>query len=567
MIPLVNSLTVYALGTELDGALSGAALAGVRRFPDCATIFFEGAPFSCAHVLYHRREPELILSSHEIAPLDAGADEMIAAKGRRVASVRSLGLERVLVLELGAAGEWGGAESLLLRIDLTPAAKPLALYEGGTGRPLAAIGGKKAHRAGAPDQALPPKPYSILDLPPEPPAALLAGALSGEAAGSTPDHTRRWKSARACAEMLAHSVSGVDPVLAGVLSRTTDGDVTRIWPILLEIAGRLAARASTWNIYDFPEEGEAGASALYPIELPIDARAETKKGFVEAVEARAERAVMPSYVAHLRRKAAGRLGKEIKRLERLRENLEEDLADAARSAEYRHYGDLLVTYRHLLTKGMKEIIVRDFSGDREVTIPLDPAISVDRNIRRYFTKAKKGEKGGLVIRTRKREADREMARDKKRLEGIAAITSTAELIPLIPQEKGTRAAEREAGPERRFRRFVIDEKHTVYVGKSDADNDILTHEFASPADLWFHAQDTPGSHVILKGYHRSTPRSVIERAAAIAAYFSKARNSGTVPVIYTEKRYVRRPRKSKAGTALCSRGKTIFVKPALDEES
>jgi predicted ribosome quality control (RQC) complex YloA/Tae2 family protein len=106
----------------------------------------------------------------------------------------------------------------------------------------------------------------------------------------------------------------------------------------------------------------------------------------------------------------------------------------------------------------------------------------------------------------------------------------------------------------------------VYVGKSDAENDVLTHEFASASDLWFHAQGTPGSHVVLKGAHRSTPHSVIEAAASIAAYFSKARNSSTVPVIYAEKRHVRRPRKSKAGTALCSRGKTIFVKPALPEK-
>jgi hypothetical protein len=567
MIPLVNSLTIYGLGLELGSALPGAAVAGVRRFPDCVTIYLEGAPFPYAHILYHRREPEIVLSRREIAPREAGIEEMGALNGRRVARVRSLGLERVLVVELASGEEWGAEGGFILRIDLTPAAKPLTLYEGGSGRPLGTIGGKKARRSGAPDDAPPRNPYSILDLPAEPPADLIAGGEPGAAPDTTPDHTRRWKSARTSASALAQAIGGIDPVLAGVLSRQTGGDVAALWPILAEIAKRLSARERVWHMYEFPEEGEAGRAALYPVELPVDAPAGTMKDYIEAVGARADAVIIPSYVAHLRRKAAARLGKELKRLERLKSNLAEDLADAGRSAEYRHYGDLLVTYRHLLKKGMKEIVVREFSGEREVTIPLDSAISIDRNIRRYFTKAKKGEKGGLVIRTRKREAEREMARDEKDLERIAAIEGTAELIALIPQEKGARAAEREAGPARRFRRFVIDEKHTVYVGKSDADNDILTHEFASPADLWFHAQDTPGSHVILKGYHRSTPHSVIERAAEIAAYFSKARNSSTVPVIYTEKRYVRRPRKSKAGTALCTRGKTIFVRPALPEES
>jgi hypothetical protein len=563
----VNSLTVYALAFQLDEALSGATIAGMRRFPDCVTLFLEGAPFKYMHILYHRREPELLVSEHEIAPRKDGIEEMAAASGRRVIDVHALGLERVLVLRLAPGSEWGTEESLILRIDLTPAAKPLTLYVESSERPLAAIGGKKARRAAGPNDVLPRKPYSILELPAEPPTGLMPEGSQAGLPPSTPDHTRRWSNARTRAASLAHAVAGVDPVLAGVLSRQAGDDLALLWPPLAEIAARLAPRVWAWHLYAFPEEGEAGSAALYPIELPVQEHGERKKDYREAIGARANEVVIPSYVAHLRRKAAAMLGKDLKRLERLVRNLEADLIDAERSAEYRHYGDLLVTYRHKLTTGMKEIVVRDFSGEREVAIPLDPAISPDRNIRRYFTKAKKGEKGNHIIRTRKREMEREIARHRKALERIEALESPAELIPLIPQERAARAAARDAGPARRFRRYEIDATHTVFVGKSEADNDILTHDFASPGDLWFHAQGTPGSHVILKGYHRSTPNAVIERAAAIAAYFSKARNSSTVPVIYAEKRHVRRPRKSKPGTALCSRGTTIFVKPALPGET
>ncbi|MDD4858084.1 MAG: NFACT RNA binding domain-containing protein, partial [Candidatus Krumholzibacteria bacterium] len=413
---------------------------------------------------------------------------------------------------------------------------------------------------------LPRRAYSILELPAEPPEELLHGTIRAEPSVSAPEHTLRWKDARTAALALSSSIGGIDPVLASVLSKRAGGDVARVWPMLADVAGRIASRAWTWHLYEFPEEGEAGLGALYPIELPIEERGERKKDFLDAVGARADAVVIPSYVANLKRKAAAGISKELKRLARLGRNLEEDLDDAQRSGEYRHYGELLATYRHLLQAGMKEIVVKDFSGERKVEIPLDPARSPDRNIRLYFNKAKKGEKGAHIIRNRKRETERESARDRDRLDRIERLESPAELIKIIPRELPPRAAEREAGAARRFRRFVIDASHTVYVGRSDAENDILTHEFASPADLWFHAQGTPGSHVILKGAHRSTPNSVIERAASIAAYYSKARNSSTVPVIYAEKRYVRRPRKSKAGTALCSRGKTIFVKPALPEE-
>ena len=103
------------------------------------------------------------------------------------------------------------------------------------------------------------------------------------------------------------------------------------------------------------------------------------------------------------------------------------------------------------------------------------------------------------------------------------------------------------------------------MGRNNAENDQLTHREADGRDLWFHAAGASGSHVILRtGGHRSgPPRSIVEAAAAIAAFHSKARHSGLVPVIYTEKRYVRKPRKGTPGLALCTREKTVFVKPEV----
>jgi len=562
----MNSLTVYALGTELDRTLSGASIAAVRRFPEAVTLYLRNGPYPFAHVLYHRREPELVLSDRELAPRNRGIEEMAAVGGRRIERVRSIGFERVLVAELSPGGEWGAEEPLLLRIDLTPAAKALALYGGSTERQLAAVGAKKGRRSAAADDALPSKRYSLLELPAEPPAALLAEEEPGRLPAPAPEHTRRWKQAKTFAEALARSIGGIDPVLATALAKSAGADPAKLWPLLAEIGKRVAAGAWEWRLYEFPEAGDAGAPALYPVELPMEAPARRMRGAFEALGARADESVMPSYVAHLRRRAAVQTAKLVKRLERLERNLERDLADADRADEYRHFGNLLVTHRHLLKAGLNEIVLADFSGDRDVVVPLDPALSIERNIRLYFTKAKKGEKGNVIIRNRKRETARDAERARAALNRIAVIEETAALIALIPPEKPARAAAGEPGAAKRFRRFALDATHTLYVGRSDAENDVLTHEFASASDLWFHAQGTPGSHVVLKGAHRSTPRSVIEAAASIAAYFSKARGSSTVPVIYAEKRHVRRPRKSKAGTALCSRGTTLFVKPALPEK-
>jgi predicted ribosome quality control (RQC) complex YloA/Tae2 family protein len=97
----------------------------------------------------------------------------------------------------------------------------------------------------------------------------------------------------------------------------------------------------------------------------------------------------------------------------------------------------------------------------------------------------------------------------------------------------------------------------------------LTHRFAHPQDVWLHAGGVPGSHVVLRmqGSTENPPRHILEQAAAIAARFSKAKHAGTVPVIWTRKRHVRKPRGSKPGVAVCQQEKTVFVKPGLPPDT
>jgi len=126
------------------------------------------------------------------------------------------------------------------------------------------------------------------------------------------------------------------------------------------------------------------------------------------------------------------------------------------------------------------------------------------------------------------------------------------------------ASNRPAGPGRCF---TIAGKWEVRVGRTNAENDLLTHRFAAPDDIWLHASGVPGSHVVLRmqGRNGNPPRDVLEAAAALAARFSKAKHAGTVPVLWTRKRYVRKPRGAKPGLAACTNEKTIFVRPALPE--
>ena len=104
----------------------------------------------------------------------------------------------------------------------------------------------------------------------------------------------------------------------------------------------------------------------------------------------------------------------------------------------------------------------------------------------------------------------------------------------------------------------------LFAGATDADNDYLSTRLAAPNDWWFHADKVPGSHVILCAKEDEEPsRETLRQAAAVAAYHSKARNAGTVPVHCTRARYVTKPRGVKTGTVNVSRGSILKVRPDI----
>jgi predicted ribosome quality control (RQC) complex YloA/Tae2 family protein len=107
---------------------------------------------------------------------------------------------------------------------------------------------------------------------------------------------------------------------------------------------------------------------------------------------------------------------------------------------------------------------------------------------------------------------------------------------------------------------------TVLAGKTDADNDELSLRAAGPNDWWFHVRGMAGSHVVLRVPETGEPdKKTIESAAAVAAYHSKARGGGTVPVSCTRARFVTKPRGSKPGTVQIRKEIVLKVKPGIPE--
>jgi YD repeat-containing protein len=111
--------------------------------------------------------------------------------------------------------------------------------------------------------------------------------------------------------------------------------------------------------------------------------------------------------------------------------------------------------------------------------------------------------------------------------------------------------------------YTLPDGWQVLVGRTDADNDSLSFRVARPEDWWFHVRGMPGSHVLLQGPPGAdADRQTLTRAAAIAAYHSKARNAGVVPVSGTRARDVSKPRGAKTGTVQIRNERVFKVRPA-----
>ena len=112
--------------------------------------------------------------------------------------------------------------------------------------------------------------------------------------------------------------------------------------------------------------------------------------------------------------------------------------------------------------------------------------------------------------------------------------------------------------------YLLAEGWVVMAGKTDHDNEILSLKTAGPNDWWFHVRGMPGSHVLLVGNQDHEPgNELLRQAAAIAAYHSKARDGGTVPVSATRARYVSKPRGAKAGTVTIRKEIVLKVRPGI----
>lgn len=357
----------------------------------------------------------------------------------------------------------------------------------------------------------------------------------------------------------------------GVLLRSVAWTSPLVAPALLEDGGSGLWSLLRERVFGDDAPGANAAAVVagrhgpqpYPVPLPERTLAETAD-LLEAFREAGERDQDPTVDVLLPGALVEGLQATVERARSRVARLEEEWVAMEDPDRLQGWGDLLLARFHQVPDGSEAVVLEGFDG-APVRIPLDPTLTADGNARRHYDRA------GRIRRAREEFP----GRIRKAREGWAALEA---LQDRVRQGEATReeveAAVPDTGPGRGrtgetptlpYRRFRSSGGVEIRVGRGAARNDDLTFHHSRPDDIWLHARHAAGAHVILRwdGTGSPPPRD-LEEAAILAALHSRGRTSGSVPVDWTRRKYVRKPRKAAPGAVLPEQVKTVFVAP--DEE-
>ncbi|VAX23228.1 Fibronectin/fibrinogen-binding protein [hydrothermal vent metagenome] len=262
--------------------------------------------------------------------------------------------------------------------------------------------------------------------------------------------------------------------------------------------------------------------------------------------------------------ALGPLKAELKKSGKRGKALESEKIVLVKYKNDRRLADLLKVNFGEIKKGISSIELEDIYAQPPlvITINLDPSLSPEKNIQRYYKKYRKYEKGIVRI-----EKELEGVKSRKAvIDNIITAIENAEkpdqLKDYIPQTAARksvakRGERRPSGPKR----FTSSDGYTILVGRSDRENDEITFRIANGRDLWLHARDYPGSHVIVRLPKRAElPKTTLLEAAMLALKYSKAAKAGKGEVTYCFAKNIRKPKGGAPGKVLVNQEKSIMVK-------
>ncbi|MEG0077343.1 Rqc2 family fibronectin-binding protein [Anaerorhabdus sp.] len=261
------------------------------------------------------------------------------------------------------------------------------------------------------------------------------------------------------------------------------------------------------------------------------------------------------------------VNKELKHLRQKLPKLQSSLEESLDCEKWHTYGDLLYANLHIRTKGESKIELPSFDDDLLITIPLDPKLDIKGNAKKCFQKYNKAKKGQVYIQEQIDLCTKEI----DYFEGIQeqldissfddAKEINQELVDLGYMKKKVSKIRKQKKKETlpKIKKVTLDSGIQISYGKNNLQNEALTFKIANKNDMWFHTKDFHGAHVVV--HATDLDEETIRTAAMIAAYYSKGRESSSVPVNYCQVRNLKKIPGAKPGMASLSTYKTIYIDP------
>jgi predicted ribosome quality control (RQC) complex YloA/Tae2 family protein len=371
--------------------------------------------------------------------------------------------------------------------------------------------------------------------------------------------------------LLVQRLRGMSPLLAREIAfralghpRSSVARTERLTPLLETVQALLAPlQTGQWQPCVVLEEEQPVAYAPYALTHLGDPQ--PTPSMSQAIEVYTAAAASGDPYAAAKRPVREAMARARSRLEHRREALERSLQEANEADHWRQWGEWILAYAHTIIPGQTELKADTGSGEL-LHISLDPDRSAVENAQAYFARYRKAQRAAEDVPARLAETILAL-RDLDQLETDLELAASR---PEIDQVKATLVEE---GYVRARRRRPARKAHsqplsltspdglTVLVGRNSRQNDEVTFRHANADDWWFHARGGPGAHVIVRAAGQELPPATIQRAAELAAHFSRLRAEADVLVVYTQRRHVRRIRGAAPGLVTYSQEQTVRVAP------
>ena len=278
----------------------------------------------------------------------------------------------------------------------------------------------------------------------------------------------------------------------------------------------------------------------------------------------------------LRHQLVQKVNSLLSKLRQKADTFEQRLQQSEQAELYRQQADLLMAHLHQWQPGMKAIALSDFETGQPVILALNPEKNAVQNAQALYKRHQKLKRASAAVEPLLQEVRSEQEY-LEQIESILAqvdeyqtasdLQTLEEIREELIEQKYLEAQQhnRRTADESKPHRYTTPSGFELWIGRNNRQNDRLTFRTAGDYDLWFHAQEIAGSHVLLRLEPGAVPdQADLQFAADLAAYHSRARQSDQVPVVYTEPKHVYKPKGAKPGMAIYKQERIIWGKPSAN---